>query len=82
MIIVTRPFARKYLRVREQKLNLDSVVGQIGIVTSEITDIQSGSVKVAGKNWTAIAKETITVGNKVEILAIEGVKLVVKKEEK
>lgn len=80
-LIFTRSFIKDILKVKSVKTNLDSVVGQIGIVTSDILEYKRGKVKIAGKIWTAISDSSISVGERVEILAIEGVKLVVKRRD-
>lgn len=80
-LIFTRSFIKDILKVKSVKTNLDSVVGQIGIVTSDISEDKRGKVKIAGKIWTAISDSPISVGERVEILAIEGVKLVVKRRD-
>ena len=49
-----------------------------GVVTETITNNNVGEVKVDGKKWSAISTKKITTGSKVEILAIDGVKLKVK----
>ena len=55
-----------------------SSVDSEGIVTEEISKLNPGEVKVDGKRWTAISDKKIKKDSKVEILAIEGVKLLVK----
>lgn len=81
-LLATRPLAKKLVRGHDHiKTNLDSVVGSIGIVHDTITDDKMGRVSVLGKDWAAISNETIKTGSKVEILAIEGVKLIVRKRE-
>ena len=52
-----------------------------GEVIQKIDDNQYGKVKVFGSVWTAASDIPIEVGEKVKVLAIEGVKLIVKKEE-
>jgi len=79
-LIFTRPVLNKYIRPKVQDLNLN-LKGKIGIVTKDIEDLKPGEVKVDGKYWTAKSKEKIEKGSKVEILSIEGVKLIVKKKE-
>lgn len=76
--LAIRPFANKFVASSNEKTNLDRVIGKIGIVTEEITKLNPGEVKVDGKRWTAIANKKIKKDSKVEILAIEGVKLLVK----
>ena len=73
-----KPFSKRILRRNVERTNLDRVIGQIGIVTEEITKIEPGEVKVDGKKWSAISSKKVKVGSKVEILSIEGVKLLVK----
>lgn len=76
--LAIRPFAKKFVSSSNEKTNLDRVIGKIGIVTEEISKLNPGEVKVDGKRWTAIANKKIKKDSKVEILAIEGVKLLVK----
>ena len=73
-----KPFSKKFMNIRLVRTNLDRVIGQVGIVTEEITKLEPGEVKVDGKRWSAISSKKIKEGSKVEILSIEGVKLLVK----
>lgn len=68
--------------IKREATNLDQVIGDIGVVRKEIKKHDHGIVYVQGKEWTAISKdgETFEVGDEVFIEAIEGIKLVVKKE--
>ena len=77
-LLLTRKFVVKVRGKEIEKTNLDRVIGQIGIVTEEITKLEPGEVKVDGKRWSAISSKKISVGSKVEILSIDGVKLNVK----
>lgn len=81
LLLFTRPILKKYLKIEPEKTNLDAVIGKIGVVTKKITSLEPGRVRVHGKDWAAKAKETIKEGTKVEILKIEGVKLIVEKKE-
>ena len=77
LLITTRNTLERKL-VKKEKTNLDRVVGMIGIVTGEISDNIVGEVKVDGKKWSAVSKQSLKVGDKVKILKINGVKLEVK----
>ena len=77
-LICTREIVRKIRNHDIERTNLDRVIGKIGVVTEEITRLEPGEVKVEGKKWSAIANKKISVGSKVEILSIDGVKLNVK----
>lgn len=81
-LILTRPLVKKLLKGRTYvRTNLDSVVGHIGIVSEIIKPTSIGRVTVFGKDWAAKSNETIEQGSEVLVLAIEGVKLIVKKKE-
>ena len=81
LLIYTRPIAKKVLKIGHQKTNIDAIIGQSGFVTKRIGLKETGLVKVNGQIWTAkcSAHEEIEEDEEVEILAIEGVKLIVKK---
>lgn len=82
LMLLTRPYLVKKLTNKKESTNLDRVIGTEGIVTEEITKLKVGEVKVDGKRWSAISNELIKVGEEVIIERIDGVKLVVRKEEK
>ncbi len=79
--IITRPLAKKYLTGNIVHTNLDRLIGKRGLVIKEIQEDTLGEVKVMGNIWSAISIDKVPIeeGNHVEILAIDGVKLVVKK---
>lgn len=77
-LILTKPFIKKLRPKGIVRTNLDRVIGQIGIVTSDIDKLEPGEVKVDGKKWMAVSDTKIKKDSKVEILAIDGVKLKVK----
>ena len=62
--------------------NIMAVVGKKGIVLNKISPYKPGLVKVKGEDWTAVSKtyEAIEAGCEVEVVAVEGVKLVVVKK--
>lgn len=80
LIILTRPLAKKILRGNIVRTNSDRLIGKHGIVTSPISQDIRGEVKVAGEFWSAVARDNLDIneGEHVEILAIEGVKLIVR----
>jgi membrane protein implicated in regulation of membrane protease activity len=80
LLLVLRPIFKKYIKKNEIKTNADSLVGKIAVCIKPILDGERGEVKIEGKIWTAIANENIQLNEKVIVLAIKGVKLVVRKE--
>ena len=84
LLFFTRPVAVKYFNKERVKTNAESLVGRQAIVTSEIDNLKSiGQVVVGGQEWTARSyepKQRIEKGAVVKIVAIDGVKLIVKAE--
>lgn len=81
-LIFTKPLFDKYIKKNIEKTNFDMIIGKVGIVTKDITPNENGRVKVSGKSWMASSKEKINEGAEVEILKIEGAKIIVKKKER
>lgn len=81
LLIFTRPFAVKKLKVKKTPTNSDSLIGKKVLVTEKITELQKGAVKVNGVIWTARSADNSTIekGTECTITEIEGVTLVVKR---
>jgi len=78
-IIFTRPLIMKFVRSNDTASNVKALIGQHGIALSRIEPMQFGQVKVNGEVWTAIAEEELEENTRVEVIGIDGVKLLVKK---
>lgn len=80
LIPLTKPIVNKYFDDGKTiATNAYSLIGKVGIVTTEINTLNStGQIKVNGEIWSAKADEDIKQGTEVEILKIDGVKLIVK----
>lgn len=82
IMVLTRPILKKLLVKDKEKTNLDRVVGMHGICTEEISNKNDiGEVKVDGKKWSAMSSTKIKKGEEITVIAIDGVKLKVKKGE-
>ena len=81
LLLTTRNYLVRLLGKKDEKTNLDRVVGMIAIVTKEIDKNKLGEVKVDGKYRTAMADKKIKVDSTVKVLEINGVKLKVKEVE-
>ncbi len=79
LLVILRPVFKEHMKKNEIKTNADSLIGKIAVCTKEIKDGNRGEVKIEGKIWTAISNEDIELNEKVTVLAIKGVKLVVRK---
>jgi len=79
LILSVRPIAKNYLRTNVINTNSDRLVGKVAVCTKYIPAGDRGEVKIDGKFWLAIttSDDDIEIDEKVEVLAIEGVKLVV-----
>lgn len=79
LILSVRPIAKKYLKTNVINTNTDRLVGKVAVCTKFIPAGERGEVKIDGKYWMAVSTsdQDIEVDEKVEVLAIEGVKLVV-----
>ena len=72
-----RPIARKYFTPKLVKTNVDSVIGQTGLVIADIDNIAAqGQVKLGAMEWSArsTSGEAIKAGTLVKVDKIEGVK--------
>ena len=85
LLFFTRPVAVKYFNRDRIKTNVESMVGRQAIVVSEIDNIHGiGQVTVAGQEWSARScddKVRIPAGAVVNVVAINGVKLIVRQDE-
>lgn len=64
------------------KMGMDALPGQIGMVTTESKGaLNEAAVKVYGSTWTAfpIDDETLTEGEKVEVVRVQGSSIYVRK---
>jgi len=82
-LIITRPLVKKLIHTRKTSTNADRYVGQKAQVILPIDNQQgTGQVKVEGSIWSArtVDGSTLETGDSVTVEAIEGVKLLVKKQ--
>ena len=85
LLFFTRPIAVKYFNKDRVKTNVESMVGRQAIVISEIDNLQGiGQVTVSGQEWSAKSADErvkIAVGAVVTVVAINGVKLIVREQQ-
>jgi membrane protein implicated in regulation of membrane protease activity len=51
LLLFTRPVVIKYFKVNEIKTNVDSVIGQEGVVLTKITPNTIGRVQLRAQEW-------------------------------
>ena len=84
LIVFTRPIAVRKLKVGKEQNITEQIIGHRGMVTETVQPFGSGLVKVDGAIWTAIGEYpevSIPSGCRVQVVRIEGVKLIVKQFE-
>lgn len=85
LLLFTRPFAMKCFNKERIKTNSESLIGETAIITEGINNLKGcGKAVVNGQEWTARTEEDsveLAKDTTVTIVAIQGVKLIVKAEE-
>jgi membrane protein implicated in regulation of membrane protease activity len=80
LIPLTRTFARKVTDHSIPQAGVEFLIGRRGFVTHSINpDDDSGAVKVESQEWRAESEILIETGAKIEVVAIKGARLIVKK---
>ena len=82
LMLLTKPFIEEIKKNKEEKLNLERIIGMQGVVIKEIKKNVVGEVKADGKVWSAISDKRITVDSDIIVEEIHGVKLLVSKVKK
>lgn len=80
--VFSRTIFKKTLRIKPVATNADALIGKKAVVTERISNISgTGAAKVEGKEWTARSYDgkIFEVGDIVNIISIEGVKLICNK---
>ena len=83
-LLALRPVLRKYIKRNKYNTNIDSFTGKRGSVIEDMTYLRPGAVKIGDVSWTAIPAnkdETIVENEIIEVVAVNGNKLIVKKVE-
>ena len=82
-LFITLPIVKRF-KSKEKIVptNLDRVIGKEVDVVKEIKPNHYGEVEVFGTTWTATSKDTFKVGEKAKVVKMDGVKLIVEREER
>lgn len=84
LLAFTRPIVYKVFKLSPTKTNADALIGKTAVVQETIdNDNGLGRVKVEGKDWSARSDtgRILEPGEKVTVLRIEGIKLIVEKQQ-
>ncbi|MDO5556419.1 MAG: NfeD family protein [Clostridia bacterium] len=80
LIPLTKPLADKFVGKNIIPTNTSSLINKHGVVIMDINPIQAtGQVKVNGEIWSAKSENELVInkGTEIEVLKIDGVKLIV-----
>lgn len=79
-IIFLRPLLKKKFDNATVPTNAEAAIGKVVLVNVDITPDVPGEIKFEGIIWTAVSEkpQTIKAGKKVEIVRINGNKMIVK----
>ena len=83
-LLALRPVLRRYFKRNNYNTNIDSFTGKRGYVIEDITYLKPGAVKIGDVSWTAIPTnrdDKILENEVIEVVAVSGNKLIVKKVE-
>ena len=83
-LLALRPIFKRYLKRNTVRTNIDSFIGKKGYVIEDISFLRPGAIKIGDISWTAIPaneKETIKEDEIVEVVSLNGNKVIVKKVE-
>ena len=83
-LLALRPIVRRYVKRNNYNTNIDSFTGKRGYVIEDIEYLKPGAVKIGDVSWTAIPvnkNEKILENEIIEVVAVNGNKLIVKKVE-
>ncbi len=82
-LLSSRPLSKKILKGNITRTNVDRIIGKHALITKTIDCDHAGECKVMGEIWraTSLSNETIEAGQYGEVVAIEGVHVVLKKIE-
>lgn len=81
VLIATRPISKRLTKAKVTHTNSDRNIGKIAVVITDIDNVMStGRVKVGADVWSAKSLDNaiIKADSKVEVVSIEGAKLVVR----
>ncbi len=82
LLFLTRPIAKKLYNAKRTKTNVDSLIGEQCKVTEAIDNFNgTGTVLLNGLEWTARSKDETVIGTgaRVQVCAVDGVKVIVEK---
>ena len=76
---IGRRYVHRWTQVKQEKTNIDAIIGRRGIVLQNIARNVEGRVRVGYEEWRARAEEDISEGEEIVVNSVSGVTLIVEK---
>jgi len=80
LLPLTRRFAKKITKVSPELSNVDRMIGRTALVVKAISPEEGGKIRFEGEVWAANAEEAIEEQARVEIIAVTGTRVKVKRK--
>ena len=80
-VVLGRRYIHQWTAVKRVRTNIDTIIGQQGIVLKTISRNVDGLVKIGNEQWRARADQDIEQGEEIIVTSISGVTLIVNKVE-
>ncbi|MBI2852873.1 MAG: NfeD family protein [Chloroflexi bacterium] len=77
-----RRYVHRWTAVRQQKTNIDAIIGAEGVALKSIARNSDGLVRVGNEEWRARAEENIEPSEEIIVKSVSGVTLNVEKKGK
>lgn len=80
-LVCLRPVSRKLMKYKQEKTNIDSLIGKEVLVTKEVINLRGqGEGKINGMTWTLRSADNSNISeNQIAVVEkVEGVKLIVR----
>lgn len=81
-LFIGRRYVHRWTSVQAEKTNIDTIIGQKGIVLENIAPGADGRIKVGNENWKARGDDDIPAGTEVIVRSVSGATLLVEKSER
>jgi membrane protein implicated in regulation of membrane protease activity len=78
-VALGRRYVHRWTSTRQEKTNIDTIIGKKGTVLRKVSPLASGLVKVGNEEWSARAEENIEKGEEIVVTAVKGVTLSIEK---
>jgi membrane protein implicated in regulation of membrane protease activity len=80
-VFIGRRYVHRWTAVKQERTNIDAIIGKRGIVLENIARNADGRVRVGNERWRARSDVEIGEGEEIIVTAVSGTALIVEKAE-